>query len=251
MEFFYYRFFAERAVRAEGPALITDKAGTPDGFVESLRRFEIESFPDRGISNPAPRPIAIATFRTTVSRINTKFRKTLGAEVGKACGIQIDGPRTGRRYYLALKKSQIRIKSYNILKAFGKPVNEYTIDRPFSDALDALRKQDYSQIIIRVNGTLKLLTIDGMARWLAAQSNEDHLSTRSVTIGEVLKYESKDNMECVEADLSILDIRTYFSNRLDSSKPNLVALIITQNGKPTEKPLGIITAADFLDKRYW
>lgn len=251
LEFFYYRFFAERAVRGEGAAVITDPLSTPPGFREALRRYEMELFPERTSLKTVTRPPSIGTFRTTISRTNGKILRALGPGRSKSFRILSEGPKNARRYCLTLRNSQVVINSSNVLEVFGKPVSEYTINRQFIDALVALRTKNYSQIVVRINGVLRLLTIDGMARWLAAQDTRRPISLETVTIRDVLKYERKDNVECVGTDLSVLDVRTYFSNRLDSSKPNLVALIITDSGKPTGKPLGIITAADFLDKRYW
>lgn len=251
LEQFYYRYFAERVMKGLGPAITGGTAGAPQGFHETIRRFESERLPDREEATSRRRSLTIGTFRTTISRINTKILQTLGQRTGAAYQIRVDGPRNGRSYALSLRKSQLRITSSNVGDLFGKAVRVLTIERPLTDALDAIRDDDFTQIVIRVNGELKLLTIEGIARWMAGQPRTPILPLDGVTIGDVFKYERKDNMKCIDAGVSILDARTYFANRLDSTKPNLVALIITHTGKPTGTPLGIITAADFLNKRYW
>jgi hypothetical protein len=46
---------------------------------------------------------------------------------------------------------------------------------------------------------------------------------------------------------TIYDAREAFTHALRRKQPRLFALIVTENGKTTEKPLGIVTPWDLLD----
>lgn len=247
----YYRYFAERVVKGLGPAAVDGSAGPPADFADAIARFLLEAFPERpGGSWPRTR-FTIGAFRTAISRINAKVGKALGSAGGPEFRIRIDGARNARRYSLGLARSRIRVITSTVGKAYAREVRVFSPREALTEVLRDLRDRNYTQAVVRVDSRLRLLTVEGIARWLAALPRSRPPRPAEVSIGEVLGYERTDNVYFISADDDILDARTYFSDRLDSKRPNLVALVITPHGRSTEDPIGIITPADFLDRRHW
>jgi predicted transcriptional regulator len=69
---------------------------------------------------------------------------------------------------------------------------------------------------------------------------EDIISLRETKIEDVLSFESTDTWHIIDANATIYDALAYFS---DATK-RVQALLITQNGRSREKPLGILTFWD-------
>ena len=89
-----------------------------------------------------------------------------------------------------------------------------------------------------------LLTTNTIARWLGSCVNDDIFSLKETRIAEVLKYtEDKDSYVFLGRDSSIFEALENFQD-YESRGKKLEAILITGNGKPSEKILGIMTITD-------
>lgn len=88
-----------------------------------------------------------------------------------------------------------------------------------------------------------LLTENGITRWLSSEvCKESMIEFEEVKVHQVMAHEeSRENMQIVGRHRLVNDIRKLFSD-----KNLLEAAIITQTGKKTEKPIGIITRWDLI-----
>lgn len=87
---------------------------------------------------------------------------------------------------------------------------------------------------------LGLLTDNGLAYWLA-RHRDRQISLENVFVKDVFDDdEKKKNYRFVARKESIFDVDDYFKD------PLMEALFVTENGKPTETILGIITGWDIL-----
>lgn len=134
-----------------------------------------------------------------------------------------------------------------LLPTFQKDVRCFSPNEPLGSALGYMRTNDYSQVVVDSGEKLALLTLEGIARWLTQSSEDDHVLLKKSTIEHVLINEHEGGFGVMGRNHSVYDAKDAFSRPLGSGKTRLHAVIITQNGKIGEKPLGMVTPWDILE----
>ncbi len=117
---------------------------------------------------------------------------------------------------------------------------------PLVTALQHMRERDYSQVVVRIEGKLSLLTVEGIARWLEEQAQEDIISVREAIITDAWRYEQAENVSIMNRDQTVYDAMEIFMLAIEQRKPRIYALLITERGKATERLQGIVTPWDLL-----
>jgi CBS domain len=82
---------------------------------------------------------------------------------------------------------------------------------------------------------------------LEHQVGEESVSLDRVTVGDVLRYELPDDFLILPADSTVADVRSAFARALEEGHPRIYAVVVTETGKPTEEPLGIVTPWDVME----
>jgi CBS domain-containing protein len=134
-----------------------------------------------------------------------------------------------------------------LLPTFQKDVHCFSPTESLGSALAYMRTNDYSQVVAYTGQQLALLTLEGIARWLAQSSENDTVLLKKCVIQDVLTNEHAGSFGVMSRNHSIYDAKDAFARPLGSGKTHLHAVIITQNGKLAEKPLGIVTPWDILE----
>ncbi len=134
-----------------------------------------------------------------------------------------------------------------LLPTFQKDVHCFSSSELLGSALGYMRTNDYSQVVVHNGEKLALLTLEGVARWLAQSSEDDHVLLKKSIIEHALAHENEGSFGVMGRNHSVYDAKDAFSRPLGSNKTRLHAMIITQNGKIEEKPLGIVTPWDILE----
>lgn len=135
-----------------------------------------------------------------------------------------------------------------LLPTFQKDVHCFALNEPLGSALSYMRTNDYSQVVVYTGTKLALLTLEGVARWLAVHSSEnDAVLLKKCTIEDVLTNEHEGGFGVMARNHSVYDAKNAFARPLGTGKTRLHAVLITQNGKMEEKPLGIVTPWDILE----
>jgi CBS domain-containing protein len=111
-------------------------------------------------------------------------------------------------------------------------------------ALRYMRDNDFSQIVIEEKGGLSLLTVEGLAKWLEQQAENDVITIAKVKISDALACDLPDTLEVMRPEDTIYDAQQTFKNSIEKNRPRLFAIIITDSGKRTGKPVGIVTPWD-------
>lgn len=129
------------------------------------------------------------------------------------------------------------------LTIFRKRVETVNPDMTLTKVLKLVSQRDYSQFPVYSNDTFKgLLTENGITRWLARHVNREIslIELDEVFVKEILPEEEKrTNCRFVAKDVTCDDLRTaYFENEA------LEAILITDTGKKSESPLGMVTRWD-------
>ncbi len=113
-------------------------------------------------------------------------------------------------------------------------------------ALQHMREHEYSQVVVQTEEKLSLLTVEGIARWLEEQAQEEIISVRDAAIADAWKYEQPENVVIMSRNQTVYDAMEIFMQAIEQRKPRIYALLITGQGKATESLLGIITPWDLL-----
>lgn len=143
------------------------------------------------------------------------------------------------------KFEEIYTKPSEVYKLFHQKVISVEAGQLLKYALDQMRHHKYSNLPVYQNGTcIGLLNCRGVTQWLLGHySDEGVLDTGlcDVKVGQVLKeIDRVDELKTVSRHTDILSFLEMHNNN-----PSLSGVyLITENGKMTEKPLGLITEKD-------
>lgn len=121
-------------------------------------------------------------------------------------------------------------------------------NEPISAAFDYVRKFDYSQLPVYEDCTYAgLLTTNAIARWLASQLAANDGLAESETIAAVLQFtEPRERAIHVPKNITVADALHRFDHKGQQEAP-VTALILTANGKTTERPLSLVVTNDLPD----
>ena len=145
------------------------------------------------------------------------------------------------------------IKIYNkitepqkILTIAKKKVVKVKESDSLSKILKAMHKNNYSQIpVSNEKEIIGLLTENGIMHWLGEKAKDDIFSLEETKAKEVLKHEENPkNYLLFSRNKTIYDAIEVFSRNLKNPRRKIQAILITQNGKSSEKLLGIVTVWD-------
>lgn len=128
----------------------------------------------------------------------------------------------------------------------NEDVATVTIDQSLKDVMKMIVDHGFSQFpVIKDGSIMGLLTENGITRWLSLEvAKESIIDFADVTIAMVLEHEEKrENMILIGRLRELNEVRLQFIKNAF-----LEAAVITQAGKPEQKPLGILTRWDLIEK---
>ncbi len=136
-------------------------------------------------------------------------------------------------------------KPPTVIPEFQTKVTTVKNSDSVAKALKLILKQSFSQVpVMKSNKFIGLLTANTITRWLGANVAEDVFSLSETIIEHVLTFtEDEKNYEFIGRNTTMFKALELFGKSEEQGK-YLDALLITQNGKPTEKIIGIITVSD-------
>ena len=120
-------------------------------------------------------------------------------------------------------------------------IETFPLDINLSCVLPKMSSNDYSQLVVeKEDGSFGMITREGISRWVAKNMDDDVVSLKDVKLENIYQLEDNNSWEFISTKHSIYDAAALFSQ--DTRR--IQALIITENGRPKEKPLGILTFWD-------
>ncbi|WEG11140.1 CBS domain-containing protein [Pullulanibacillus sp. KACC 23026] len=135
-----------------------------------------------------------------------------------------------------------------VISLFSKNVKAFTSTDTLTTMLTTIREKAYSQFPIYEGTTfIGLLTENGITNWLARNIEQEIFSLNETQLGEIVSHEEESkNFIFINRDTTLDEAEELFKG---STKKGikLDALLITHNGKSTERLLGIITIWDFIE----
>lgn len=136
-----------------------------------------------------------------------------------------------------------------VIPTFERTVQTFAASEPLAKALSFMLESDFSQIPVVRDGTLTLLTVEGIAKWLEDQARHDSVVISEATIEDALRKDITSTFLVMSSDHNVYDAREAFATSLERGRPRLFAILITRSGDPRDRPIGIITPWDLLEDR--
>jgi predicted transcriptional regulator len=132
-----------------------------------------------------------------------------------------------------------------VTKLFQREVHTFGIGDPIARAVQTMLEHSFSQVPIYDEGAfVGLLTANSIARWLGATVAEDISSLSDTRVSDVLDHtEDSDNVSFLGRNSTLCEVLERF-RASESLGKRLEAILITENGKPSEALLGIVTIWD-------
>lgn len=133
------------------------------------------------------------------------------------------------------------------LEIASKPVVSFKPESSLHEILHKFAETGFSQFpIYDENGFRGLLTEGGITKWFSRGFVANSAVTiESAVATDILELEKPHNVDFIKRTKTIFDLEDIFESYFDKNK-KLEALLVTENGKPHEKPIGIITSWDLV-----
>ena len=135
-----------------------------------------------------------------------------------------------------------------VLPMFQRDVRVFKESDPLLEAVEDLWREGYSQVIVRRGEALTLLSYTGIARWMGKRVEDTTIDLNSCTVGEALAFEEAGGIRFLGGEATVYDAHELFQTfPRHNRQQRLRVIVITEHGKDTETPLGLITASDLLE----
>lgn len=135
-----------------------------------------------------------------------------------------------------------------VIPLFQRQVYVLASDDTLAAAVHELRQRSVSQAPVYSGKEFSgLLTSGVILRWLGGQPTAI-VDLAATTVGQVLAFAAQheqvhDRVGFLSRSATVAEALEHFQHSQQAGKA-LVALLLTENGKPSERPLGIITTHD-------
>ncbi|WP_277587326.1 CBS domain-containing protein [Psychrobacillus antarcticus] len=165
--------------------------------------------------------------------------------------------RTSLEFAIAEPHDEVVAKMEEIEGALAKPITVAQMFRTnvtifqetdsLSYALKVIKDKKYNQFPVYKGKTFKgLITPVGITKWMASKVDSESFSRKRTMLSEILAHESnRDNHRFVQAEASVFEAVEIFKAAVIRGR-RLEALLITEDGKASEKLIGIVTPMSLL-----
>jgi hypothetical protein len=119
----------------------------------------------------------------------------------------------------------------------------FATDAKLAELLSYMRANDFSQVIAVQNERYLVVSTEGLAHWLEAKSKEEIIDLSEMRLGDVIIFEPKDSCRYLSADDTVDRAREVFAT--DMGK-RIFSVLVTEHGRPSERPINIVTPWDFV-----
>jgi hypothetical protein len=138
------------------------------------------------------------------------------------------------------------VRPERVFPTFRRRVAVHDPRDPLTSALRHMAEHDYSQVTVRVQGHLTLLSSEGITHWLAAHTSDGAPAIAGTSIGDVLAHEPEGTCAFLARHATVEQARDLFEHAPGLPQPRVQAVIITEHGSATEEPLGFATPWDLV-----
>ncbi len=140
-----------------------------------------------------------------------------------------------------------------VIPRFERQVYTVKADDPISTVMELIRKYGYTQFPVydAEGGFMGLLTDRCLARWLTFDLETVRQDPIKTSVAEVMVYDKAGGANAIflSKAATVFDAYHEFQRHMTTDYPRLEAILITANGKPGERLMGIITPWDMFRLR--
>ncbi|NBJ69873.1 MULTISPECIES: CBS domain-containing protein [Clostridia] len=134
-----------------------------------------------------------------------------------------------------------------VTPTFEKYVYCFQSDNELSKLLKVIHEKKLSKFPIYESKTYQgLLTQKGITNWLANIDQRGETLKSTYQLKDILPFENNENSRFIAQDTTLYEAIELFKEHTSRGK-RLEALLITTDGEPSSRLLGIITAWDILE----
>jgi predicted transcriptional regulator len=128
----------------------------------------------------------------------------------------------------------------------SNPPRVFEEDEHLVDCITHMKKNDYSQVVVHCDISYDLITREDIARWFEQQIENCELiiTLEDKRIKDIFGINMKDEFRLLPKSATLLTLLDVFQQEL---REKIAAVLITEHGKNTEKPINIFTQWDFPD----
>jgi CBS domain-containing protein len=133
------------------------------------------------------------------------------------------------------------VYSYFAQKVYTVQANEKVLT-----LLEVIREKEFTKFPV-YNGKefLGLITQKGITNWLANELYNGNNIMIEQTLSDVLRYEDNGNYKFISGNSSLYEAVDMFKDQIGNGH-RLEAILMTENGDPTESLVGIVTNWDIM-----
>ncbi|MGD9714977.1 MAG: hypothetical protein AB7V46_23390 [Thermomicrobiales bacterium] len=142
--------------------------------------------------------------------------------------------------------AQLIMAPPQIFPRFQRDVRVFKESDPLTEAVDDLWREGYSQVVVRKDGEMTLLSYAGITRWMGDAIDGTIIDLAGATVGSALSFEEAGGIGFLARGASLFDARELFQQFSRQREQRLRVLVITEHGKASEAPLGLMTASDII-----
>jgi predicted transcriptional regulator len=135
----------------------------------------------------------------------------------------------------------------NVMKIATPIVVSMKMTDAIEDVIHQMNQCSYNQYpVYGESGFQFLLTEGGLTSWLASSIHNQTVSLNGKTISDIHPFENEHNVVFVDRTIDIFSLEDIYEESFINNK-KLEAIIVTERGLSTEKPLGIVTPWDLIE----
>lgn len=134
-----------------------------------------------------------------------------------------------------------------VIPAFYFEVFTVTPDTPLINLLNEMKIQNFSQApILDTDGkVIEVISTNTISRWLFAEYRNEYIDLTAAKISDLMPHiEVKANYTLISRSTTVYEAAEIYLKMSKDKKSQLDCLIITQNGKASEKLMGIVCIED-------
>lgn len=134
-----------------------------------------------------------------------------------------------------------------VIPAFHFEVFTVTPDTPLINLLHEMKTQNFSQApILDTDGkVIEVISTNTISRWLFAEYENQLIDLTAAKISNLMPHiEVKENYTLISRNTTVYEAAEIYLKNSKEKKSQLDCLIITQNGKASEKLMGIVCIED-------
>ena len=134
-----------------------------------------------------------------------------------------------------------------LLRNFGSEPLPIAADRPLREALAVMRERDFSQIVVQRGEELALLSSEGILRWLEKCAQGGLVDIEDSLLDQVIEHEPEGSCAWLAASQPVAEAVGRFAQARPTGAARLACILVTERGRPNERPLRLITPWDLPD----